>query len=343
MRESRTYGSGRGACDETHVPTATTPRFHYFARRRGSVAARGAGATGETHPPQLPRMTGLKTDEVLRAEAEAIHGRGPAPSGAGTKFYRSLNGLNSAALCLSGGGIRSAAFALGVIQAFATHPRPDPSAVAPVDSADKSFLAKFHYLSTVSGGGYIGSWLSAWRMEKAFPEIWASLVKRPEGPEVEPSTIGWLRSYSNYLTPKTGALSADTWATLALSIRNLLLNWIVIFMPIGALILLLKIGAIGSDWLTRFDSELDCRIGFEVVCGVLGAISLIIALGFTTHYRPSLRASEGGGPSQTVFLCTTMLFSLLSAVLLVQFLASDVIGNSLLKCVAGAWKPTSGW
>jgi hypothetical protein len=23
MRESRAYGSGRGACDETHVPTAT--------------------------------------------------------------------------------------------------------------------------------------------------------------------------------------------------------------------------------------------------------------------------------------------------------------------------------
>src|SRR5262249_57955493 len=26
MRESRTYGSVRGACDETHVPTATAPR-----------------------------------------------------------------------------------------------------------------------------------------------------------------------------------------------------------------------------------------------------------------------------------------------------------------------------
>src|SRR6201993_1692613 len=25
MRESRTYGSVRGACDETHVPTATAP------------------------------------------------------------------------------------------------------------------------------------------------------------------------------------------------------------------------------------------------------------------------------------------------------------------------------
>src|SRR6266566_8302734 len=28
MRESRTYGSVRGACDETHVPTATSPPVH---------------------------------------------------------------------------------------------------------------------------------------------------------------------------------------------------------------------------------------------------------------------------------------------------------------------------
>src|SRR5246127_2504210 len=47
MRESRTYGSVRGACDETHVPTATTPGVHLGSRRRGGgVAARGAGAAG---------------------------------------------------------------------------------------------------------------------------------------------------------------------------------------------------------------------------------------------------------------------------------------------------------
>ena len=46
MRESRTYGSVRGACDETHVPTATAARVHHAARRRGGVAARGAGAAG---------------------------------------------------------------------------------------------------------------------------------------------------------------------------------------------------------------------------------------------------------------------------------------------------------
>src|SRR5262249_32352472 len=47
MRESRTYGSWREACDETHVPTATASRFHHAAWRRGSsLAARGARACG---------------------------------------------------------------------------------------------------------------------------------------------------------------------------------------------------------------------------------------------------------------------------------------------------------
>src|ERR1700754_4088006 len=50
------------------------------------------------------------------------------------------------ALCLSGGGIRSAAFALGVLQALSR----------------KGLLTRFNYLSTVSGGGYIGGWLQRW-------------------------------------------------------------------------------------------------------------------------------------------------------------------------------------
>ena len=46
MRESRTYGSGRGACDETRVPTATATGVHHAARRCGGrVAARGARKT----------------------------------------------------------------------------------------------------------------------------------------------------------------------------------------------------------------------------------------------------------------------------------------------------------
>ncbi len=50
-----------------------------------------------------------------------------------------------AGLAISGGGIRSATFALGVLESL----------------KDCGLLSKVHYLSTVSGGGYIGGWLSA--------------------------------------------------------------------------------------------------------------------------------------------------------------------------------------
>ena len=120
----------------------------------------------------------LTTNEVLREEAEAIHHAdlsGVPPE----ELYRSLNTLNSSALCLSGGGIRSAAFALGVMQALAAHPRKQNG--DPVDEPQQSLLAQFHYLSTVSGGGYIGSWLSAWLARADFRTVWSALVGRPAG------------------------------------------------------------------------------------------------------------------------------------------------------------------
>ena len=55
-----------------------------------------------------------------------------------------LRSTQRTALCLSGGGIRSAAFCLGALQALAA----------------KRLLGEFNYLSTVSGGGYIGAWLA---------------------------------------------------------------------------------------------------------------------------------------------------------------------------------------
>ena len=67
----------------------------------------------------------------------------------GMAYVRGLS-----ALSLSGGGIRSAAFALGIIQGL----------------ADKGLLQQLNYLSTVSGGGYIGSWLSAWLYHSGDPD-----------------------------------------------------------------------------------------------------------------------------------------------------------------------------
>ena len=50
MRESRTYGSGRGACHEMHVPTATAPRVHHAARRCGGAWPLAARAQQPTMP-----------------------------------------------------------------------------------------------------------------------------------------------------------------------------------------------------------------------------------------------------------------------------------------------------
>ena len=87
---------------------------------------------------------------------------------------RAMNAANASALCLSGGGIRSASFALGVVQALATYPRQGDG--RPAATADSSLLARFDYLSTVSGGGYLGSWLSASITRLGFDRTWASLA-----------------------------------------------------------------------------------------------------------------------------------------------------------------------
>jgi hypothetical protein len=120
------------------------------------------------------------------------------------------------ALCLSGGGIRSATFALGVIQGL----------------AKRNLLGQFDYLSTVSGGGYIGGWLSAWFHRSGAQQVIGGL----ERPDPEP--VRYLRRYSNYLSPRLGLLSADTWTLAAIFARNLLFNWLTLLPTLAAAILI---------------------------------------------------------------------------------------------------------
>src|SRR5262249_36208307 len=140
-----------------------------------------------------------------------------------TDIYARIHARNHSALCLSGGGIRSASFGLGVLQGLAQH----------------NLLARFDYLSTVSGGGYIGSWLTAWihrhpqGRDGVIPELKCFRASKID-PEHEP--IRRLREYSHYLTPQWGLLSADTWTWIAIYLRNLFLNWLVLI-PLLATVL----------------------------------------------------------------------------------------------------------
>src|SRR5690606_4995117 len=47
----------------------------------------------------------------------------------------------------------------------------------------------------------------------------------------------FLRRYANYLTPKTGLLSSDTWTMVSIWLRNTLLNQMVLFLFLTALLL----------------------------------------------------------------------------------------------------------
>ncbi|MBL8269113.1 patatin-like phospholipase family protein, partial [Steroidobacter sp.] len=135
------------------------------------------------------------------------------------------------ALCLSGGGIRSATFNLGVLQALAKN----------------KLLPEFDYLSSVSGGGYIASWLQAWvhrqqqtagTAKEVFEEL-GNDAQQPANPLApEPKPVDHLRQFSNYLTPRLGLFSGDTWTAAAIIVRNLLLNWLVILPLLAALVVI---------------------------------------------------------------------------------------------------------
>jgi hypothetical protein len=114
-------------------------------------------------------------------------------------FYAWLHrhGVQRSALCFSGGGIRSATFGLGIVQGLAR----------------QRLLRRFDFLSTVSGGGYLGSWLTAWihRVRRQEPPLDPDAAIR----EVE-TAVG--RSTGSLSIPKRrrSAICANTAATSAL-------------------------------------------------------------------------------------------------------------------------------
>jgi hypothetical protein len=137
-------------------------------------------------------------------------------------------------LCFSGGGIRSATFNLGILQGM----------------AKKNLLRQFDYCSSVSGGGYIHQWLAAWiKREEALhadglktpglDAVCQHLIPQPDAgcDPLPPDPIRWLRRYSNYLTPQMGLSSADFWVTIAIWIRNTLLNQIILISLLLSLLL----------------------------------------------------------------------------------------------------------
>ncbi len=144
-------------------------------------------------------------------------------------------------LAFSGGGIRSATFNLGILQALAGNLDLKHEG----DRIDgKDYLRRVDYLSTVSGGGYIGSWLVSWMRRVGSKPVATRLKENRQDPpdrepwrRLEPDQIRFLRRYSSYLAPRSGLLSADTWTMVTIYLRNLILN-LSLLIVVGAGVLL---------------------------------------------------------------------------------------------------------
>jgi len=169
-------------------------------------------------------MCSISIKEVLRQEIQQVETtrslrldqNQPRPAA-----DKSLIGL-----AFSGGGIRSATFNLGVLQAL----------------AQTRLLHTFDYISTVSGGGYIGSWLMAWMHHQQIGvkevEERLSSQKYSSANAADPAEVHFLRNYSNYLTPRKGILGADFWAFIATYLRNTTLNQIILVLLLLSVLIL---------------------------------------------------------------------------------------------------------
>jgi len=131
---------------------------------------------------------------------------------------------NLVGLAFSGGGIRSATFNLGVLQQL----------------QQLDLLRQVDYLSTVSGGGFIGSWLIG---NVRRTRYWLSRMTDWE------KSIQYLRSYSDYLAPHDGVLSPDTWTMWGTWIRNAFLIQLTTSIWLAALLISVLVTKPLFEWM----------------------------------------------------------------------------------------------
>ena len=167
----------------------------------------------------------VQNEELDEIEKRRRNSGAQVPVGSGRDGARRALDSNLIGLAFSGGGIRSATFNLGILQALAGF----------------KMLRHIDYFSTVSGGGYIGAWLTAWikrarGVERVETYLCTELNPNPRAEEVLP--IHKLREYSNYLTPATGFFSADSWTLASVYTRNFLLNLLTVLAAISTALLL---------------------------------------------------------------------------------------------------------
>jgi hypothetical protein len=166
---------------------------------------------------------------------------------------------------LSGGGIRSATFCLGIFQAL----------------AQAKLLRKVDFVSTVSGGGYFGSFLG-----RLFTRDWVknvydveSAIQGNNPPSVTPENHGWahrmfrwLRDNGRYLAPRG---SGDLILLGAILLRNWIAMQVVMITSVLAVFIALQLVRPWFDALLQLNRS-GSLVGTILICTLPGGNSVLL-------------------------------------------------------------------
>jgi hypothetical protein len=230
-------------------------------------------------------------------------------------------------LAFSGGGIRSATFNLGILQGL----------------AKLGLLRRFNYLSTVSGGGYIGSWLINWIKQDGVGEVERRLCPdfSPDPRDLRLEPIRFLRDFSNYLTPQMGLLSADMWVMAVVWVRNTLLNLLILLPAIFAVLLVPRVPEVWAQAvaplpLTTPGSALpDCNLPAGYLWAlVLLVLWIVVLVGLNLRQFPPNVGGAAAAPVNTRQRFYSRPWGVLTFIVL-PILAAGWLASLELWCHAG--------
>ena len=211
----------------------------------------------------------LNFEELFRRESEllaqASEGRTgtpeprevSTPGPAGEPWVRCAP-VARVGLAFSGGGIRSATFNLGVLKAL----------------HELGVLKHVDYLSTVSGGGYIGAWWSAWRARWGgeFPETVTTSQHntdtRQRDMTREPEEVRHLREFSNFLSARIGFFQSEMWNAI-IAVLSAVLPAVVVASAVMALAFLVWLGFSSLILVDALNLPLPTTRGIQALLGWL--------------------------------------------------------------------------
>ena len=233
--------------------------------------------------------------------------------------------VNLVGLALSGGGIRSATFSLGVMQALAKH----------------DLMKYVDILSTVSGGGYIGSsltWLTSGQADSRYKFSTKTNDLKdgdlgfpfgtddPKDDPPDPATLTssqkilrYLRGHGNYLTPGKGI---TIFSGIAVLLRGTFLN-LLVWLPLMAAAWYLAI----DKGVLKYAAILSGVIAalfvlFPIIYSLLTYLRFGSLLG-TTRYGWRRRYEKVAGWAIRIFL----LAGAIALIPVVHELAGDIEGD----------------